>query len=358
MIFSIVLSAAGLVAGWILFWRIPRIQPTSSIPATASGADLISLVIPARNEENTLPLLLASLKEQWPAEVIVVDDHSTDRTAELAAQAGARVLRSAALPAGWTGKNFACAQGAEAASQDWLLFVDADTMFEPAGLDRLRSLLAQEDAEQTAFSLLPYHRTQRPYEEFSLFFNLLMAAGAGGFGLFSSPCLFGQSLLISRKLYETCGGHTAVRGQILENFALTQDVLDASGRCVCFRGRGTLAMRMYSKGMGQLYEGWTKAFVAGAARSGSVTLLLSVLWLTALFATFSWLITSPKHTLAAVFYGALALQLALVSRQIGSFRWYSFALYPIPLTFFFLLFGRALLLRALGQKAVWSGRKL
>lgn len=358
MIFSIALSTVGLLAGWILFWRIPKVKPTTTIPTTAPCPASISLVIPARNEENSLPLLLDSLKEQWPAEVIVVDDHSTDRTAELAAQAGAHVLRSAALPAGWTGKNFACAQGAQAASKGWLLFVDADTMFDPAALYRLCSLLTQDDAEQTAISLLPYHRTQRPYEEFSLFFNLLMAAGAGGFGLFSSPSLFGQSLLISRKLYETSGGHTAVCGQILENFALTQYILAASGRCVCFQGRGTLAMRMYPKGIGQLYEGWTKAFVAGAGRSGIVTVLLSVLWLTALFSTFSWLVFGPKHTLSAIFYSVLALQLALFSRQIGSFRWYSFVFYPIPLTFFFLLFGRALLLRALGQKTVWRGRKL
>lgn len=357
MIASLALSSLGLITGWLLFWRLSGSDlPMPQADTSKTQLDSISIVVPARNEERNLPQLLNSLKLQGPEELIVVDDHSTDQTARLATEAGARVLGSAELAQGWTGKNFACAQGANAATQNWLLFLDADTTFEPNGLARLRTLL--RSPEDTALSILPYHVTRKPYEELSLFFNLLMAAGTGGFGLFSRAKLFGQTLLISRKLYTESGGHGAVRGRILENFSMAEKILNASGRCQCYRGQGTIRMRMYSAGIGQLAQGWTKAFAAGASGSSRLTLLLSIVWLSALFSTFTWLLVGPERLLAALFYLALAVQLAYFGRQLGSFRAYSFALYPIPLTFFFILFGRALVLRSLGRKTTWSGRKL
>ena len=90
------------------------------------------MIIPARNEAHNLPRLLESLASQsvQPREVIVVDDGSTDDTAEIARRHGAEVLVSKPLPEGWRGKPWACHQGAEAASGDLLCFVDADTCFE------------------------------------------------------------------------------------------------------------------------------------------------------------------------------------------------------------------------------------
>ena len=105
--------------------------------------------------------------------------------------------------------------------------------FAPQGLDRLISAWEQNHDQTAALSLLPFHVMHSPYEELSLFFNLLMAFGAGGFGALGKARLFGQCLLISRDLYQSCGGHTAVRGRILENFAMADRIEAVDGRCVC-----------------------------------------------------------------------------------------------------------------------------
>ena len=114
--------------GFVFLFRVPpcrRREPAAETPA-------VSVIIPARDEEDNLPALLASLARQdpRPAEVIVVDDNSTDQTAAVARRCGAAVVPSKPLPEGWRGKPWACCQGAEAARGDVLLFVDADTFFE------------------------------------------------------------------------------------------------------------------------------------------------------------------------------------------------------------------------------------
>ena len=116
-------------------------------------------------------------------------------------------------------------------------------------------------------SLLPYHAMQAAYEQLSLFFCLLMAAGAGGFGAFSRARLFGQSLLIPKKTYFAAGGHAAVRGFVLENLNLAR-FLTPLTRMLCLGGRETLHMRMFPEGFRRCPKAGTKAFVHGASASG------------------------------------------------------------------------------------------
>jgi hypothetical protein len=136
---TIILFAALLLwtSGFLLLRRLRRCA-LASAPASAPG---VSIIIPARNEEHNLPRLLRSLAAQpvTPKEIMVVDDGSTDRTAELARQLGATVIPSQPLPDGWRGKTWACHQGANDSTSDRLLFVDADTWFEPDGLARILS---------------------------------------------------------------------------------------------------------------------------------------------------------------------------------------------------------------------------
>ena len=126
------------LAGWVLAYRFRR--PRSA--ANPGGRIELSIIIPARNEAHNLPKLLDSLKRQTVnvREILVVDDGSSDLTADIAGQMGATVIASQALPAGWRGKTWACHQGALAASGDCLLFMDADTWFEPGGLERVLAL--------------------------------------------------------------------------------------------------------------------------------------------------------------------------------------------------------------------------
>ena len=346
----------GLAAGFLLLLRGPVCDG-----GHAGTGQPCSIIIPARNEAQTLPRLLGSLPPSAMAhhELLVVDDHSTDGTAVIAAQHGARIVTAPALHAGWTGKTSACAAGALAARADLLLFLDADTWCEPGGFNALLGAFRALGPD-VALSVAPFHVTHDPYEELSLFFNLMTIFAAGGFGVLGRGQLFGQSLLLSRSLYTRSGGHEAVRGEILENLALAPRILAAGGRTARRGGQGVLHMRMFPGGVGDLCEGWTKAFAAGAAATGPTAVALAVCWLTALCSVFLWLLLGSGfgRGLAAAFYLCAVLQIAWFARQVGSFRWYTFAMYPIPLIFFFIIFARSLKRRLLKQQVTWKGRQL
>ena len=108
----------------------------------------------------------------------MVDDHSEDSTAVVGMKAGCTVMRSEELPEGWVGKTWACWQGARSAKGDLLLFLDADTVLEAGGLSRM---VATYEERGGLFSVYPYHRMERPYEQLSAFFNLIAMAGTGAF---------------------------------------------------------------------------------------------------------------------------------------------------------------------------------
>ena len=123
------MRAAGAVA-------VSRIARAATVEApvrpTLSPMQTISVVVPARDEaERIAPLLDAVVGAPGVAEVIVVDDQSTDATAEIARRAGTTVITGAPLPEGWAGKAWALQQGIAAASVDWVVTLDADARPDP-----------------------------------------------------------------------------------------------------------------------------------------------------------------------------------------------------------------------------------
>jgi 4,4'-diaponeurosporenoate glycosyltransferase len=114
--------------GFIFFWKVYYPKGPHRFDGTSPK---ISIIIPARNEERNLSRLVRSLKAQTlkAHETIVVDDHSEGLTAEAGRMAGCIVLSSKDLPEGWTGKPWACWQGAQKATGDSFLFLDAGTFF-------------------------------------------------------------------------------------------------------------------------------------------------------------------------------------------------------------------------------------
>ncbi|MBN2607895.1 MAG: glycosyltransferase [Candidatus Fermentibacteraceae bacterium] len=343
--------------GIVLIWRIPVCDGSDG---TCSPGQL-SVIIPARNEAGNLPVLLKSILEQEdpPLEVIVVDDHSEDGTADVARRNGARVLGSAPLPPGWTGKTWACHQGAAAAAGKYLLFIDSDTFFQDRGLPALLGSF-----HGGVLSLLPYHRIIKPHEELSAFFTISMMMGIGAFTVLgdrTSPTgLFGQSMLVEAEDYRKAGGHREVKGRILENFFMAGNFRKLGIKLHCRGGRGSLGMRMYPGGIAQLASGWSKAFVSGAASAPPLLTALTSLWM-------SGAVIAAIMALLAVPYGRpcwflpyflYSIQTWSILRRTGSFGLLTSLLYPVPLLFYFWLFFRALFMRLTRRSVTWKGRQM
>jgi len=224
---------------------------------------VVSVIVPARNEEACLGLCLESLITQTEIsfEIIVVDDASTDRTAEIARSfAGVNVVSAPVLPENWTGKNNAMAAGAKIAKGKWLLFTDADTIHKPGSLAR-----AVAEAEEHRAALLSYSPEQevRTFWEKAvmpvIFAELAATYPPRKVNDPASPIAAanGQYLLISREAYEAVGGHTKIAGDLLEDVALAR-LVKSSGRRILFRyGGDAVRTRMY-RSWPQMKEGWTK----------------------------------------------------------------------------------------------------
>jgi glycosyltransferase involved in cell wall biosynthesis len=243
--------------------RARRATPKPAAPRVRRPRPDVSIVIPARNEEANLGPCLASLVTQpgVKAEIIVVDDHSTDRTAELARQfEGVKVVSADELRPGWSGKCNAMSCGAAEAKGKWLLFTDADTIHLPGSLAR-----ALAEAHDTGAELLSYSPAQE-VESFweravmpVVFSELAETYPPREVCDPSSPAAAanGQYLLISREAYDAVGGYGACAGTLLEDVALARRVKQ-SGRNIRFRfGGDVVRTRMY-QGFDELREGWTK----------------------------------------------------------------------------------------------------
>jgi 4,4'-diaponeurosporenoate glycosyltransferase len=351
---SVTLAVRWLL-GWGLMWQLPRLP---DLPVV--GSPRVSVLIPARNEERTLPNLLAALEQQTfkPYEIIVIDDQSVDATAQIAQQAGVKVVQTTPLPTGWTGKNWALKTGYAASSGDILVFLDADT--EPE-IDFLRRLVANVQHLGGLISVQPYHRTERLYEQLALLFNLigLMAVklGAGG------GVAFGPAMATCKADYEHVGRHDAVAGYVVEDWFIAHVYERAGLPASAYMGHGQLNYRMYPGGLRDLVYGFNKNFATAAGQVAWVRMLAVVLWLSGLFwaawclpaSLFGWPIVGNSSLMYnLLFYFAFALQLAIIVRPVGSFGLTAF-FFPIPVAFFIAVFILAILNLERGQ-IEWKGR--
>ena len=229
-----------------------------------SAAPELSVIVPARNEEACLADCLRTLAEQsGPSyEIIVVDDHSSDRTRAVAESFPVRVITADPLPSGWNGKCNAAWSGAKIAEGKWLLFTDADTRHAPDSLAR-----GLQEANESGADLLSYSPRQEVhgFAERALmpviFAELAVTFPPKDVCDPKSPAAAanGQYLLIRRDIYDAVGGHAAVAHTILEDVELAKRV-KAAGYALRFRMSDAVSTRMY-RSFSQMWEGWTKNLV-------------------------------------------------------------------------------------------------
>ena len=359
---ALLLVAAGGGAMWLA--RELRTPPSGGSPRSEAGS--VSVIVPARDEEATLPDLLRSVHGLTVGvrEIVVVDDDSSDATAAVARDAGATVLPAGPPPPGWTGKAWACHVGAAAARGDLLLFLDADTRLAPTALD---SLLTLHDEHPGLVSVQPFHVAVRAYEQLSAYFNAVAVLASGVFRRRTAdrPMAFGPCLLTTRDAYERVGGHAAVRSAILDDAELAAAYHRHRLPVRCAIGGDAIRMRSYPGGVRQWADGWTKNFASGASAAAPVPTLLAVGWVSAHHAVAVGTATAlvhgdPDGRLAAWLAAWLlvAAQLRWLLGRLGTFRWWTWLLFPIPLLAFDLVFARSLVRTVVRRSVRWRGREV
>ena len=361
---QLILLAVQWAAGTWLLARVAAPTESDAGHARREAAPTVSVIVPARNEAASLPHLLTSLATQTrPAtEVIVVDDHSEDATAALAAAAGVTVLDAPPLAEGWRGKPAACAAGSELATGELLVFLDADVTLAPGAL---AAVVDEHRRRGGLVSVQPYHVTVRPYERLSAVCNLASMMGTLAFTGPPRPKVtmaFGPCLVTNRADYDLVGGHTdsTVRAQVIEDIALAR-CFRAAGRPVSvFGGRTMVRFRMYPGGLRQLIDGWTRSLSVGARGTSPVAAVGMFLWVWgALVAAGDGLmaVVGGHHRLVdAVVYALWAIQIGWMLRRVGRFGTLTAVLFPVPLLAFVALFVRSVVLLVGRRQIRWRGR--
>jgi len=295
-------------------------------------------------------------------EVIVVDDDSSDRTREIAAEfPEVLIVDAPVLPKGHVGKNNALAAGAACAAGEWLLFTDADTIHAPGSLER-----ALQEARRRDVSLLSYsprqdvegvlERAVMPviFAELARAYRPTQVSDPTS----SAAAANGQYLLIEREAYEAVGGHAGLAASILEDVALARAV-KRSGRKIFFRyGADAVCARMY-RSFAQLREGWTKNLVLLFPAPGQLALLrFTEFFLTAGSGVLS-LVAYHDHrtTVSAWLFVVFVTTFGFLWNRIrkAHFSWSSnlLAFFGLPIFSYLLL--RSKLAHATGN-VTWKGR--
>lgn len=353
----------------LLFHR--NLSVFSPPPAPAGAAPEISVLIPARDEESSIGAAVEAAlgSEAVEIEVVVLDDGSRDRTAEIVAAIAAldprvRLEQGPPLAEGWCGKQHACASLARLARKPLLAFLDADVRLAPDGLARSAAFLEATGAglvsgfprQETGTFLerlliplihfvllgfLPLERMRR---------SLHPAYGAG--------C--GQLFLARREAYERAGGHAAIRASLHDGITLPRafrragiatDLFDAAEVAVC---------RMY-RSAGEVWRGLAKNAVEGVASPGKIVPVTLLLVAGQVLPPALLLLACAGALPPAVLWAAVPGTVAAYYPRLAALRRFrqpagGALLHPLGILVFLAIQWHALGRQALGRPAAWKGR--
>lgn len=358
--------------------RYPSLDVSGkSLQVRSEELPLVSVLVPARNEERNIPGCLRSLLLQsYPRfEIIIVDDHSTDRTVSTArAMAGddprVSIIKSPTLPPGWIGKSFALHQAAQLARGDWLLFTDADVVHSREALSLTIAFAKRNSLDLLSLSPLPECGSlwesiiqPRVFELLNARFDLRAVNDRRT----AVAAANGQFILIRRQVYASIGGHAAVRNKVLEDVEIAK-ATKAAGFRIFFANTHSLARtRMYA-GLSEIWAGWSKNLFQLLDSSGlqvSLTILnLSLMSILPFAASFAGLIIFAGHGVfgtvvqaAAFMSGAILLLIQTrFTEDHGQPRWLALA-YPLGAVMLVALIANSWYRNASGRGVTWKGRR-
>ncbi len=351
----------------ILFsYQMPKLSPGPD-ETSAGPLPSVSIVIAARNEGEDLPGTLdAVLAQEYPElEVIVVEGGSTDDTRAVIEARAPRVRRvdEPPLPEGWVGKNWACWTGAQAASGDWLLFLDADVRLHPAAVRTLVRYAQRERADLA--SLAPRVEMTGLWERVVLPFMVQMILT-----YFRAPRVNhdgsraalanGQCWATPRSVYQQEGGHAAVRSFVLEDIAIARRYR-ADGRRLRVAWSPELAVTRMYRDRHEMFEGLLKnihdTHFSAARQLGLLVGLVALFWLPLGVLPVALVYGSPVLIgLGAVLWIALFGKHAGFARGIGGSA-AAGLLYPVAVGFYVALLATSLVRGVRGRPVAWKGRE-
>ena len=308
------LCLCGCIASIVVIVRV--LHADSSVPRVRDGdklppaPGLLSIVIPAHNEERVIEASVLGLRRQTRRnfEAIYVLDRCTDRTRErlLSAAEGdprIRLIDNTSCPPDWAGKCNACRVGAEAACGEWILFTDADCRFGPDLIDAMLSLAhANGTALLSALGRLTYkHRFERVLQPVAttVLLRIFPLNKANREASKRWPFANGQFLLFQREAYDAFGGHAAVKDALLEDLAFARGLHVARRKLMVVDATRRMEVAMYDS-VASMRSGWTRIFIESLGRRPSR------LWRTAIELTVVSVIL-PLAAFAAVTLGVLGV---------------------------------------------------
>jgi len=229
---------------------------------------MISMLIPARNEEKNIGRCLESLKSQnYPNyEVIVLDDQSEDNTSQIVKNwqtkfSNLQLVHGKSLPAGWSGKNWACHQLSEVAQGEYFIFADADTRQHPNALRDTIGWMQQYRAG--IFSAFPQQITQTFAEKLLVpLIDVILYASLPLWSIYKSrfPSMIaanGQWLAFHKETYKKLGGHQHIKNKVVEDLAIARLAIRRGIRVLSVAGTARIYTRMY-RSFAEIWDGFSK----------------------------------------------------------------------------------------------------
>jgi chlorobactene glucosyltransferase len=328
-------------------------------------APVVSVLVPARNEAETIERCLAHLTAQdYPnVEIIVLDDDSSDDTRRTAEDFDeVRVVAGAPLPPGWTGKNWACHQLAGLATGELLCFVDADTVLEPGAVSAAVGMMAEQGAGLV--SLLP----RAEYTSVSGAVLLPMVTHAL-FGLFpialvhrsrraSVSIAFGPFMLVAAHAYRAAGGHAADPGNIVDDVQLSRNVKRAGYRVRLGDGTDLVATAWYDR-LGDIWRGFAKNAYGGIGYNpwlGTAVVFGLMPLLLIPFVRVGVGALGGEIPEAALWQACVLVGNRLLTSHFGRDPYWSAPCHPITIAFWGVTLARSMMWFATQRSVAWKDR--
>ncbi len=345
-------------------------------PNLPDNPPMVSIIVPARNEEKTIERCVRSLLAQdYPRfEVIVVDDCSEDETGPILAQLGntdsrLQVVQGKPLPEGWMGKAHAIMQGYPQSKGDWLLFTDADTYHSPSLLSRVMGFVLP-----SPISLVTVSGKQERSEIGVTLVNLVvwsyifMVSDRKGLADSKSRqgLIYGQYVLMTREAYEAVGTHAAVREYSSTDVSLGYLAKLKGFLVLGIDAGGALKTTMYSS-FTEAYRGWSRSLVNGiwtalGPKLGSFTLLLLTVGLLFFWVVpwLTWLGGMETNNDVQMLVGSLQILAVFCVSWMKSGGFFKaildLILLPVSFLFFMAMVGSGLVGAWFRQGTIWKGR--